>query len=102
MKVNPSLHAFEHELESVPSKFELPSVLDAMHLAVFCSQIDPVACLPVINAMADELDHHYAAQHAVNQMNVFLLQQTISFRFSKKDKSIKQVSKVDFKHTPLI
>jgi hypothetical protein len=35
-------------------------------------------------------------------MNAFLLQQTISFGLSKKDKSIKQESKVDFKHTLLI
>jgi hypothetical protein len=66
VKVHRSLYAFEHEPASVPSKFELPSVLDAMHLAVFCSQINPLACLPVINAMADEFDHHDAAQHAVN------------------------------------
>jgi hypothetical protein len=46
--------------------FELPSMLDAMHLAAFCSQISPLACLPVINAMAKEFDHHDAAQHAVN------------------------------------
>ncbi len=35
-------------------------------------------------------------------MNAFLLQQTISFDLSKKDKSIKRESKVHFKHTPLI
>ncbi len=52
--------------------------------------------------MADKFDHHHAAQHAVNQMNAFLLQQTISFGLSKKDKSIKQESMVDFKHTLLI
>jgi hypothetical protein len=102
MKVHRSLYAFEQEPESVPSKFELPSMLDAMHLAAFCSQINPLACLPVINAMADKFDHHDAAQHAVNQMNAFLLQQNISFGLSKKEKSIKQESKVDFKHTPLI
>ncbi len=102
MKVHRSLYAFEHEPGSVPSKFELPSVLDAMHLVAFCSQINPLACLPVINTMADEFDHHHAAQHAVNGMNAFLLQQTISFGLSKKDKSIRQESKVDFKHTPLI
>jgi hypothetical protein len=88
MKVHRSLSAFENELESVPSKFELPSVLDDMHLAAFCSRINPLACLPVINTMADKFDHHHAAQHAVNQMNAFLLQQTISFGLSKKDKSI--------------
>jgi hypothetical protein len=102
MKVHHSLYAFEHELGSVPPKFELPSVIDAIHLAAFCSQINPLACLPVINAMADKFGYHDAAQHAVNQMNAFLLQQTISFGFLKKDKSIKQESKVDFKHTPLI
>jgi hypothetical protein len=102
MKVHCSPHAFEHKPESVPSKFELPSVLDAMHLAAFCSQINPLACLPVINAMADKFDYHDTAQHAVSRMNAFLLQQTISFGLSKKDKSIKQESKVDFKHTPLI
>ncbi len=48
MKVHRSLDAFEHEPESVPCKFELPSVLDAMHLAAFCCQINPLACLPVI------------------------------------------------------
>ncbi len=74
MKVHFSLYAFEHEPGSVPSKFELPSVLDATHFAVFCSQINPLACLPVINTMADKFDHHEAAQHAVNQMNAFLLQ----------------------------
>ncbi len=89
MKVHRSLYAFVHEPESVPYKFELPSMLDAMHLAAFCSQINPLACLPVINAMADEVDHHDAAQHAVNQMNAFLLQRTISFGLSKKDKSVK-------------
>ncbi len=52
--------------------------------------------------MANKFDHHDTAQHAVNQMNAFLLQRTISFGLSKKDKSIKQESKVDFKHTPLI
>jgi hypothetical protein len=102
MKVHHSLYAFEHELESVPYKFELPSMLDAMHPPIFCSQINPLACLPVINAMADKFDHHDAAQHAVNWMNAFLLQQTISFGQSKKDKSIKRESKVGFKHTPLI
>ncbi len=102
MKVHHSLYAFEHEPKSVPSKFKLPSVLDDMHLAAFCSQINPLACLPVINAMADEFDHHHAAQHAVNRVNAFLLQQTISFGLSKKDKSIKQESKGDFKHTSLI
>jgi hypothetical protein len=61
MKVHHSLYAFEHEPESVPSKFELPSVLDAMHLAAFCSQINPLACLPVINTMADKFDHHDTA-----------------------------------------
>ncbi len=66
MKVHHSLYAFEHEPESIPYKFELPSVLDAMHLAAFFSQINPPACLPVINAMADKFDHHDAAQHAVN------------------------------------
>jgi hypothetical protein len=66
MKVHCSLYAFEHEPESVPCKFELPSVLDAMHLAAFCSQINPLACLPVINAMADGFDRHDTAQHAVN------------------------------------
>jgi hypothetical protein len=66
MKVHRSHYAFEHEPESVPSKFELPSVLDAMHLAAFCSQINRLACLPVINAMADKFDHHDAAQHAIN------------------------------------
>jgi hypothetical protein len=66
MKVHRSLHAFEHEMESVPCKFELPSKLDAMHLAAFCSQINPLVCLPVINAMANEFDQHDAAQHAVN------------------------------------
>ncbi len=35
MKVHGSLYAFEHEPESVPYKFELPSVLDAMNLAAF-------------------------------------------------------------------
>jgi hypothetical protein len=90
MKVHRSLYVFEHEPESVPYKFELPSMLDdAMHLAAFCSQINPLACLPVINAMADKFDHHDAAQHAVNLMNAFLLQRTISFGLSKKDKSIK-------------
>jgi hypothetical protein len=89
MKVHCSLYAFEHELESVPSKLELPSMLDAMHLAAFCSQINPLACLPVSNTIADKLDYHDAAQHAVNQMNAFLLQQTISFGLSKKDKSLK-------------
>ncbi len=64
--------------------------------------LNPLACLPVINAMAEEFDHHDAAQHAVNQMNAFLLQQTISFGLSKKDKSIKRESKVNFKHTLLI
>jgi hypothetical protein len=102
MKVHHSLYAFEHEPESVPSKFELPSVLDAMHLNAFYSQINPLACLPVINAMAYEFDHHDAAQHAVNQMNAFLLQRTISFCLSKKDKSTKHESKVDYKHTRLI
>jgi hypothetical protein len=102
MKVHRSLYAFEHEPESVPSKFELHSVLDDMHLAAFCSQINHLDCLPVINAMADKFDHHCAAQRAVNQMNAFLLQQTISFGLSKKDKSIKQESKVYFKHTLLI
>jgi hypothetical protein len=66
MKVHRSLYAFEHEPESVPSKFELTSMLDAMHLAAFCSQINPLAFLPVINPMADKFDHHHAAQHAVN------------------------------------
>jgi hypothetical protein len=66
MKVCHSLNALEHELESALYKFELPSMLDAMHLAAFCSQISPLACLPVINAMADKFDHHDAAQHAVN------------------------------------
>ncbi len=102
MKVHHSLYAFEHEPESVPCKFELPSMLDAMHPAAFCSQINPLACLPVINAMADKFDDHDAAQHEVNQMNAFLLQRTISFVLSKKDKSIKRESKVDFKHTLLI
>jgi hypothetical protein len=102
MKVHHSLYTFEHEPEIFPSKFELPSVLDDMYLAAFCSQINPLACLPVINAMADKFDHHHAAQHAVNQTDAFLLQQTISFGLSKKDKSIKQESKKDFKHTPLI
>jgi hypothetical protein len=102
MKVHSSLYAFEHELESVPSKFELLSVLADMHLAAFCSQINPPACLPVIKAMADKFDHHHAAQDAVNQMNAFLLQQPIFFGLSKKDKSIKRESKVHFKHTPLI
>ncbi len=102
MKVHRSLYAFEHEPESVPSKFELPSVLDAMHLPAFCSQINPLACLPVINTMADKFDHHDTVQHAVDRMNAFLLQQTISFGLSNKDKSIKGESKVDFKHTPLI
>ncbi len=102
MKVHHSLYAFEHEPESVPYKFELPSMLDAVHHAAFCSQINPLACLPVINNMADKFDHHDAAQHAVNQMNAFLLHQTISFGLSKKDNSIKRESKVDFKHTPLI
>ncbi len=90
MMMHRSLYAFEHEPESAPSKFELPSVLDAMHLVAFCSQINPLACLPVINTMSDKFDHHDAAQHdAVNQMDAFLLQQTISFGLSKKDKSIK-------------
>ncbi len=102
MRVHHSLYAFENELEIVPSKFELPSVLDATLLATFCSQINPLACLPVINAMADKFDYHDAAGHAVNQMNAFLLQQTISFGLSKNDKSIKQESKMDFKHTLLI
>jgi hypothetical protein len=53
IKVHYSPYAFEHEPESVPSKFELPSVLDATHFAAFCSQINPLACLPVINAMTD-------------------------------------------------
>ncbi len=35
-------------------------------------------------------------------MNAFLLQRTISFGLSKKDKSIKQESSVDFRHRPLI
>ncbi len=74
MKVQHSLYAFEHEPESVPYKFELPSLLEVMHLAAFCSQINPLACLPVINAMVDTFDHRHAAQHAVNQMNVLLLQ----------------------------
>ncbi len=74
MKVHYSLHAFKHEMESVPCKFELPSVLDAVHLAAFCSQINPLACLPVINATADKFDQHDASQHAVNRMNAFLLQ----------------------------
>jgi hypothetical protein len=65
-KVHHSLYAFEHEPESVPSMFELPSMLDAMHLAAICSQINPLACLPVINAMTDEFDHHDTAQYAVN------------------------------------
>jgi hypothetical protein len=52
--------------------------------------------------MADKFDHHDTAQHAVNQMNAFLLQQTISFGLSKKDKSIKLESKMDFQHTLLI
>ncbi len=78
MKVRHSLYAIEHEPGSVPAKFELPSVLDAMHLATICSQINPLACLPVINTMADKFDYHNAAQHAVNQMNAFLLQQTMT------------------------
>jgi hypothetical protein len=102
MKVHRSFYAFEHEPESVPSKFELPSVLDDMHLAAFCSQINPLACLPVINAMADNFDYHDTAQHAVNQMFAFLLQRAISFGLSKKDKSTKRESKVDLKHKLLI
>jgi hypothetical protein len=43
MKVHCSLYAFEHEPESVPYKFELPSVPDATHLATFCSQINLLA-----------------------------------------------------------
>jgi hypothetical protein len=35
-------------------------------------------------------------------MNAFLLQKNISFGHSKKDKSIEQESKVNFKHTLLI
>ncbi len=66
MKVHRSLYAFEHEPESVPSKFELPSVLDGMHLAAFFSQFNPLACLSVINTMAEKFDPHHAAQHAVN------------------------------------
>jgi hypothetical protein len=102
LKVHHSLHAFEHEIESVPCKFELPSELNAMHLAAFCREINPLACLPVINAMANKFDQHDAAQHAVNYMNTFLLQHNISFGRSKKDKSIEQELKMDFKHTPLI
>jgi hypothetical protein len=64
--VHRSFNAFEHGPQSVFCEFELPFVLDAMHLAVFFCQINPLACLPVINAMADKFDHHDAAQHAVN------------------------------------
>jgi hypothetical protein len=84
---------FEHEMESAPCKFELPSKLDVMHLAAFCRQITPLACLPVINGMANEFDQHDAAQHTVNRMNAFLPQQNISFGCSKKDKSIEQESR---------
>jgi hypothetical protein len=66
IKVHRSLFCFEHEPESAFSKFELPSMLDAIHLAAFCSQINPLACLPVINTKADKFYHHHAAQHAVN------------------------------------
>jgi hypothetical protein len=42
-----------------------------------------------MSAMTDKFDYHDVAQHAVNQMNAFLLQRTISFGLSKKEQSIK-------------
>jgi hypothetical protein len=84
MKVHHSLHAFEHEMESVPCKFELPSMLDAMHLSAFCSQINPLACLPVINAMANKFDQHDTAQHAVNQRMHFCYSKTSPLATQRK------------------
>jgi len=61
----------------------LPYSLDASHLAEFCSHINPLACLSVIDSLSDKFDYSHAAQEAVNRMNALLLQQNISFGTSK-------------------
>ena len=61
----------------------LPYSLDASHLAEFCSHINPLACLSMIDSLSDKFDYSHAAQEAVNRMNALLLQQNISFGTSK-------------------
>lgn len=89
MKVHSSIHILSDEsIRVLSSSFDplLPNSLDASHLANFCSHVNPLACLTVIDSLSDKSDYsHYAsaAQDAVNRINVFLSKRNISFEVSK-------------------
>ncbi len=49
--------SFENEWPSVSDllvDFELPNSLDVSHLANFCSRVNPLACLTVIDSLSDK------------------------------------------------
>ena len=88
IRMHLSIHLLEDELMSVSSSsYLLPDSLDDSHLADFCSTLNPLACLTVIDSLSNEQDlstiYAAAAQTAVHRMNVFLLQEKGAFGASK-------------------
>jgi hypothetical protein len=101
--------SFEDEWSSVsdqPVDFELPNSLVVSHLANFCSRVDPLACLMVIDSLSDKPDpsitYSAAAQDVVNRMNVFLLQEKSAFGASKCEHRLHNGSQLSFKQLPLV
>jgi len=65
IKVHSSIHALADESISTSSSsidVLLPYSLDSNHLANFCSHINPLACLTVIDSLSDKVDYSSAAQ----------------------------------------
>jgi hypothetical protein len=104
-----STHSFEDEWTSVSDLLvdsKLPNSLDALLLANFCSRVNPLACLTVIDSLSDKPDpsitYSAAAQDVVNRMNVFLLQEKSAFGASKCKHHLHGGSRINFKQLPLV
>ena len=89
--------------------FVLPNSLDESHLTSFCSQIDPLAYLAVIDSLSDEQDlstkYAAAAQEIVNRMNVFLLQEKGAFgalKCKQQHECLHGKTRINFKQLPLV
>jgi hypothetical protein len=87
----------------------LPDSLDDSHLANFCSGIDPLACLSLMDSLSIEQDlstiYASAAQDAIHRMLIFLLQEKGAFGASKcrhHHQPLHDDSRSDFKHLPLV
>ena len=101
-------HPSEDEFISHSVSPLLQYSLDDSHLANFCSTLNPLACLTVIDSLSNEQDlstlYAAAAQTAIHRMNVFLLQEKGAFGASKckYHKPLHDDTQSNFKRLPLV